>query len=223
MMAMQVLGLTLDQEDGTPVLILRQRVAQGEHPALLPIWMGWSEATSLAIAASNRHLSRPMTQDIMVEAIQAMGGRFITVAIDSVNEGIFYAHVDIQNGQNTSRLDCRPSDAVLIALRVGLDVMIDENLLNVAQAERFRPWAPDYERRPLDSLDALICQASQMLLTETGQLPPVLEQHLAAFQPEQPAEPEIVWEEPKTDDSPESKEEMTELLRTLEPPSKKFM
>ena len=51
------------------------------------------------------------------------------VTIDDLWQDIFYAKVTISKGEETQDIDCRPSDAVNIAIRFRAPIYISENVI----------------------------------------------------------------------------------------------
>lgn len=228
MILMRILGLTLDGTDKSPILVLRQtNPPNGADALVLPIWLGMAEAMSVSMALHHVQLPRPLPHDLLVAAIHAMGGRITGVTLTGLHEGVFYARIEIAAGEMMTLLDCRPSDAVLVALRCGVDVMADESVLQAAQRGRLRPDATEAERRPLDSAEALVREAGRQLLENAVQHPPMFETPAPSSAAPNARDAEITPEQALIvagvsgalgDDN-----ELAELLRRLKPASRRVM
>ena len=54
------------------------------------------------------------------------------VSIDKVVEGIFYSTLHVSDGFNTQRFDCRTSDAIVLALQSGCQIMMSQAVIEEA-------------------------------------------------------------------------------------------
>ena len=73
---------------------------------------------------------RPLTHDFACAAIDALGGSLEGVVIDKVEGDCFHAKVIIRTEKQEKIVDCRPSDAMAMALRAGAPILADEEVLN---------------------------------------------------------------------------------------------
>ncbi|MFZ2172466.1 MAG: bifunctional nuclease family protein [Rhodococcus sp. (in: high G+C Gram-positive bacteria)] len=125
MSEMHVIGVRVEQPQNQPVLLLRE--VDGER--YLPIWIGQTEATAIALEQQGVEPARPLTHDLIKKLIEAFGRTLKEVRIVDLREGTFYA--DLVFDENT-RVSARPSDSVAIALRVGVPIFADESVLSEA-------------------------------------------------------------------------------------------
>ncbi|HEX16457.1 MAG TPA: bifunctional nuclease family protein, partial [Deltaproteobacteria bacterium] len=58
---MKVGGLTVDPYTNTPIVLLKDL----EEKDVVPIWIGFFEASAIATQLENVKLARPMTHDLM--------------------------------------------------------------------------------------------------------------------------------------------------------------
>ncbi len=141
-------SLGLDRNDNTPVMILHE--AEGDR--ILPIWIGPSEASAIAIELADMSLARPMTHDLLVTIIRAFGGQLTTIAIDRREEGTYYAELFLGRDERRFTLDARPSDSVALALRTGAEILVAEDLLvpkdSVTGPRSTDPSDPSHSDRP---------------------------------------------------------------------------
>lgn len=128
MVEMKVYGLGVDEGSQVPVLLLKDL----RETRALPIWIGAMEAMAISMALNNVALPRPMTHDLAVSLLGALGGRMLAAEIVSLREGTFFAELVVEHAGATRRVDCRPSDAVALALRAGAVVRVAEEVLEAA-------------------------------------------------------------------------------------------
>ncbi|MDR0466808.1 MAG: bifunctional nuclease family protein [Deltaproteobacteria bacterium] len=130
---MRVLGLTLDETSYAPILLLQEEAGQ----ELLPIWIGPLEAVAISMALGNVPMERPSTHDLLVNVLHGLKARLSAVELTDLREGAYYADlVLLQENGATFRLDCRPSDAVALALRVHAPIRAGRALVRQATATR---------------------------------------------------------------------------------------
>ena len=128
---LQVAGLSLDPLTKSPVLVLSTQ----DNAYLLPVWIGSSEAISISLILQGTEVPRPMTHDLLLSAVEAFGFVVKSVQIPRVEDGVFYAAVELTNGKDVHLLDSRPSDAVALALRVGAPIFTSQQVIDDAGFE----------------------------------------------------------------------------------------
>ena len=122
MREMHVIGVRVEQPQNQPVLILRE--SNGDR--YLPIWIGQTEATAIALEQQGVEPARPLTHDLIKNMIELFGRSLLEVRIVDLQEGTFYADL-VFDGD--TKLSARPSDSVAIALRAGVPIFAEESVL----------------------------------------------------------------------------------------------
>lgn len=128
MKPLDVLGVRVEMPTSQPIVLLRER----DGSRHLPIWIGAAEATAIAYAQEGVVPPRPLTHDLLVDVIEALGRRLATVRIEAVVEGVFHATLVLDDG---TEVESRSSDAVALALRAGSEILAPEELLAEAGIE----------------------------------------------------------------------------------------
>lgn len=119
---MKVVGIRVEPPQSQPVLLLRE--TDGER--YLAIWIGQSEAASIALRQKGIEPPRPLTHDLIVNLVKAFGRQLVRVKIVDMQEGTFFAEMVFDDDLSVS---ARPSDAIAVALRVGVPILADEDVL----------------------------------------------------------------------------------------------
>ena len=122
MSEMRVVGIRVEPPQSQPVLLLRE--VDGER--YLPIWIGQSEAASIALRQKGIEPPRPLTHDLIVNLVSAFERQLLEVRIIDMQEGTFYAEMVFDDDV---RVSARPSDSIAVALRVGVPIVADEEVL----------------------------------------------------------------------------------------------
>lgn len=122
---MRVVGIRVEAPQNQPVLLLRE----AEGARYLAIWIGQSEAASIALQQRGIEPPRPLTHDLIVNLCAAFDQDLTQVRIVDMQEGTFYAEMAFSGGAVVS---ARPSDAIAVAMRVGASIVASEEVLDDA-------------------------------------------------------------------------------------------
>lgn len=95
---------------------------------LLPIWIGINEGQAIAIRFSGIVLPRPLTHDLLLATLKAVGYTVRRIVINNIKENTFYARIHIVKGNSELTLDSRPSDAIAVAVRAGCPILVEEKV-----------------------------------------------------------------------------------------------
>jgi len=126
---MELVGVRRDIAGNIPVLFLRER--NGER-RLLPIYIGQPEGASIQWALDGRETTRPLSHDLIVNLLGALGAVLDKVVITEVNEGIFFAELHLQSRTGVVVVSSRPSDAIAVAVRAGCPIYCEGDVLDIA-------------------------------------------------------------------------------------------
>jgi bifunctional DNase/RNase len=123
---MTIRGLVMDPTSNTPVVVL-------ENPdgnLLLPIWIGVCEANSIALELEGVAAPRPMTHDLIQDLLRTAGCAVDHIFIHTLEDSVFKASIQFRDAAATiHNVDSRPSDAIAVALREKVDVLVDPAVL----------------------------------------------------------------------------------------------
>ncbi len=160
MRAMDLEGVKIDVRSETPVVVLRER--EGAQRELL-IWIGDSEAQSIALAMEDVELPRPNTHDLIKSLLAQLGGEIRRVVVTKLQANIFYAEIEVEVRGRIVAIDSRPSDAIAVAVRTGTTVYANEELL---ESNGVFPGSEeatdiDWTTPPLPALPASVCADGQ--------------------------------------------------------------
>jgi uncharacterized protein len=97
----------------------------------LRIYIGQQEAYSISMAMEGRGFNRPLTHDLARTIVDRLGWNIDRVVIDDEYNGIYYAKLSLmQEGNGTGiDIDCRPSDAIALAVRTSAPIYVAEAVL----------------------------------------------------------------------------------------------
>jgi bifunctional DNase/RNase len=115
------------------VIILEEK----EGNRYLPIWIGAYEASTISIALQGNKMPRPLTHDFLCSIIGSFGASVEFVVIDELKDECWYAKTIINYGRQLKAIDCRPSDALALAVRTGSPIYTTEEILEKAGTNRY--------------------------------------------------------------------------------------
>lgn len=110
------------------VVILKE-VAGERH---LPIWIGPFEAEAIAMELQSMSSARPLPYDLMRAIITDMGGTVQQIQVTDLSQDVFYARIIIDQNGRRIEIDSRPSDAIALAVRVKVPILVEESVMEKA-------------------------------------------------------------------------------------------
>jgi bifunctional DNase/RNase len=122
---MKVSGLTVDPFTNTPIVLLKDL----EEKEVVPIWIGFFEASAIASHLEKIQLSRPMTHDLMKNLLDTLGVGVIKIEVSDLRENTFYAIIHLDMDGTHFAVDARPSDAIALALRTNAPIYVNEEVI----------------------------------------------------------------------------------------------
>jgi bifunctional DNase/RNase len=110
------------------VLVLKQTNAA----RYLTIWVGPYEAEAITIALQEVEVARPLTHDLLKNIFSAFSARITRIEIIRLQDDIFYGNIVAETAGGEIRIDSRPSDAIAIAVRAHVPILVHVDVMDVA-------------------------------------------------------------------------------------------
>ncbi|MGH9069317.1 MAG: bifunctional nuclease family protein, partial [Acidimicrobiales bacterium] len=131
-----------------PTVYLRER-DQPYRELSFPI--GQPEGVALAMAWHQLDTPRPLTHELMIDALSRFGVSLAAVLIDGLEGRTYLAQLVLDRQGDMVTVACRPSDALTLAMRhpVPVPIMVEEALLPPAPVEE-----PSVEEPSVEELDS---------------------------------------------------------------------
>ena len=107
------------------VIILKEINAE----RYLPIWIGPYEADAIAIRLRKIEVARPLTHDLLNNAITEMGGEVSHITVNDLRNDTFYAQITVNLDGRRVEIDSRPSDAIALAVRANVPLFVEEDVM----------------------------------------------------------------------------------------------
>lgn len=93
------------------------------------IMIGIFEATSIDRRVKHLPSPRPLTHDLVASVIDNMGGDLRDVYISELRDHTYYAKLRIRLNGEMVEVDCRPSDAIALAVTATVPIYVAEDVL----------------------------------------------------------------------------------------------
>lgn len=99
---------------------------------VFPILIGDFEASVINRRLLEEPPYRPMTHDLLHNCVSTLGGTIQEVVVTRIEDHTYYAILKIAQGDEVHEIDCRPSDAVALALHNDppIPILVDDSVLN---------------------------------------------------------------------------------------------
>ena len=122
---MKVSGIAIDPFTNTPIIILKD--LNGDK--MLPIWIGFMEASSIAMELEKTPRPRPLTHDLLKNILDDLKYSVSKVELSDLKDNTYYAAIHLKKMGDIHILDSRPSDAIAIAIRTSSQIFVHENVI----------------------------------------------------------------------------------------------
>jgi len=127
---MELNKIIIDEKRQDQIIVLKER--NGER--MLPIVIGFLEASAIKMRLSQVAPSRPLTHDLLQSVLAALGATLGRVVIDRLEESTFHAKLYLCSGDGSQHIvDARPSDSIALAVRVKAPLFVAEDIIQRAQ------------------------------------------------------------------------------------------
>jgi bifunctional DNase/RNase len=94
-----------------------------------PIVIGIFEATSIDRRVKRMPSPRPLTHELVASVIDNLGGDLQDIFISELREHTYFAKLRIRMNGELVQVDCRPSDAIALAVTAKVPIYVAEDVL----------------------------------------------------------------------------------------------
>ncbi|ELY53972.1 bifunctional nuclease family protein [Natronolimnohabitans innermongolicus] len=120
-----------------PVVVL----GVDDEDDVVPIFIGFNEATSIARGLEAEDIGRPLTHDLLLDVMEELGSRVDRVVISEIEQrddghgGTYIADLHIQTPRGETVIDARPSDSLALAARTNVPIEITDDVFEDGRDE----------------------------------------------------------------------------------------
>jgi bifunctional DNase/RNase len=116
-------------------LMSQQRVVilrEAEADRYLAIWIDPYMAEQITFALQEVEVARPMTHDLIREMLRSLDARVVRVEVHNLKGDVFYGNIIVESNGRTVEIDSRPSDALAIAVRTHVPILVSREVMDAA-------------------------------------------------------------------------------------------
>lgn len=122
---MELKRIIISEVHEQQIIVLRE--VDGERS--FPIVIGIFEATSIDRRVKNIVPPRPLTHDLIVAAVEQLGGELQDIFINDLQDHTYFAKLRVRKDGELTEIDCRPSDAIAVAVTAKVPIWVAEDVL----------------------------------------------------------------------------------------------
>src|SRR4026209_2765357 len=130
---MKLSRIIISEISDEQVIYLRE--VEGERQ--FPILIGLFEAHMIDRKVKGKNSPRPLTHDLLVGTVEALGAELDSVVISELREHTYFARLRIRQNGELVEIDSRPSDAIAVAVTCDphLPIYVAEDVIEDASAD----------------------------------------------------------------------------------------
>lgn len=163
---LKVHAVVSDPNTEAQIVILKDE----RNVELVPIWVGVMEGNAIRFALEGIAPPRPLTHDLLRDLLNHLNVQMEKVLIHDVSNGTYFATVHLirnrplkqktessgDGGEPSEELtvDARPSDAIALALRMGVPIYVTEEVLQKKGSENLDAWLEKLKPKDFGPYDA---------------------------------------------------------------------
>jgi uncharacterized protein len=128
---MELKRIIISEVHEQQIIVLQE--VDGERS--FPIVIGMFEAVSIDRRVKNIIPPRPLTHDLIVSVIEQFGGDLQDIVISDLQEHTYFAKLRVRKDGELVEVDCRPSDAIAVAVTAKVPIWVAEDVLAETAAD----------------------------------------------------------------------------------------
>ncbi len=125
---MELRRIIISELDDHQIVILKE--VEGDRN--FPIVIGIFEATSINRRVKGEPSPRPLTHDLIIAVVEQLGGEIQDIVISDLKEHTYFAKLRVRRDGELTEVDCRPSDAIAVAVASRVPIYVSEAVLGEA-------------------------------------------------------------------------------------------
>src|SRR3990172_420933 len=132
--AMELARIIISEINDQQVIYLKE--VDGNR--MFPILIGIFEATSIDRRVKGFEAPRPLTHDLLVNAVESLGAEFQDVVVSELREHTYFAKLRVRLAGELAEIDAPPRDEIAVAVTCDppLPIYVSEDVLNDVLGEQ---------------------------------------------------------------------------------------
>lgn len=126
MIKMALSRIVISETSEEQIIILKE--VDGSRS--FPIVIGLYEAATLDRKIKNVKTPRPLTHDLVENIIKSFKTALSRIVVYQLKNNTFYANLVLQSNGQETKVDARPSDAIILAVQMKAPIYVEEEVLD---------------------------------------------------------------------------------------------
>ena len=133
-----VIGVVLDQKSQQPAILIQGK-RDGRRFAMA---IDAAQVTAIAVPLQGVTPPRPLTHDLFLTLFGRLKVTLTKVVITDLRDDVYYSVVHLNTGSGDMTVDSRPSDAIALAVRAKVPVLVEDRVFDKAGGTVAPPKRP---------------------------------------------------------------------------------
>lgn len=126
---MDLVRIVITESSVEQIIYLRET---GGEKRTFPIVIGLFEASSIDRRVKGVVSERPQTHDLLANTIESLGGELQDIHISELRNHTYFAKLRVKQNGELVQIDCRPSDAIALAVTADVPIYVAEEVIDEA-------------------------------------------------------------------------------------------
>ncbi len=118
--------VVIQEKDDHQFVHLRER----DGKRTFPIVIGFNEVAEINRKLRGVEVARPLTHDLIGRVLESLDATLERVVINELRDSTFYATLVLRRNGTERLVDCRPSDAICLAVQTRTQIYVSKQVLD---------------------------------------------------------------------------------------------
>ncbi len=118
--------VVIQEKDDHQFIHLRER----DGKRTFPIVIGFNEVAEINRKLRGVEVVRPLTHDLIGRVLESLDATLERVVINELRDSTFYATLVLRRNGTERLVDCRPSDAICLAVQTRTQIYVSKQVLD---------------------------------------------------------------------------------------------
>ena len=124
----EVVGVVMDQRSTQPAILIQGKRDRRQFAMAIDV----AQVTAIAVPLQGVTPPRPLTHDLFLTLFGRLKVNLTKVVITDLRDDVYYSVVHLNTGTGDMTLDSRPSDAIALAIRAKVPVLVEDRVFDKA-------------------------------------------------------------------------------------------
>ena len=131
MVEVELARIVIDETSDEQVIVLKEKNGRRSFPIVIGIF----EALAINRIVNDRQMPRPLTHELLISVLQALGAKLIRCLVSDLKDNTYYAIMTVEREGRVYEIDARPSDAITLALHEKAGIFVEDSVMDSVAKE----------------------------------------------------------------------------------------